>query len=120
MAQSTLSTLKLSEFVALVQHETQQVIEHLAQPDLHLVSSDSPSAAFVKIEKMEMEIPIKILAQSVKVPEKQLAKLPILKKPFKLAGGGAAALSVSVLQAKSLQTTAGESKLRIEFSVAAK
>jgi hypothetical protein len=116
-------TLKLSEFLALVHHETQLVIEYLAQPNLHIVSVESPSAGLVKVEKMQIEIPISVLIQSVKTDEKELAKLPILEKPLLFPGGKAARLDINILEAKSAQTTNStnsESRLRIEFSVAAK
>ncbi|HTY38390.1 MAG TPA: hypothetical protein VMH23_14825 [Bacteroidota bacterium] len=120
MALASSTSLKLSEFVALVHHETQQVIEYLAQPERHLISQESPSAGFVKIEKMELQIPVKVLTQSVNVTAQELAKLPILARPFLRPEGKASILNVTMQQTKNVQTTSSDSILRIELSVASK
>lgn len=111
---------KLAEFIALLHHETQQVIEHLAQPQLHQVSQQAPSAAFVKIERLHIEVPIRHFIQIVKISKEEIDKLPILDRTFLLRNGKSLAMRVSVVEPQVAETTKAESKLRVEFTIAAK
>jgi hypothetical protein len=110
----------LSELIAILHHEAQQVIEYLAQPQLRQVTSQTPSASFVKIESIQIEIPVRISAQAAKATQEDLARLPILQKPFILPDGTSLTMYAQVLGVQIGETTKEEGKLRVEFSVAAK
>jgi hypothetical protein len=118
---------KLSEFVALLQHETQQVIEHLARSDFHQVLTQSPSASFVKIERIQLEIPVKSVVETINASETKkieemvgARKLSNLNKTFLLHDGTSLSLRVQVLGTQTADTTQAEGKLKLEFSIAAK
>ena len=115
-----MNDLKLAEFIALIHHESQQVIEHLAHADQRVVSDASPSSSIVKIEKLQIEIPIKLVPGLSNVRKAAQSKLANLSKPMMLSSGQAVDMRVSIQDTKNLNTTVVESKLRLEFSIASK
>lgn len=113
---------RFSEFVALLHHETQAVIEYLALPQAHEVGADAPSEALVKIERMKVEIPVRVLADTVAISKEDIGKLPILARPLPIPErpGWALLMRVEILSPKLEATTQKEGTLSVEFSVAAK
>ena len=118
---------RLSEFLALLHHETQQVIEYLAQPELHQVLETTPSASFIKIERIEVEVPVRLLVElaDAATTEADLAlmkegKVPLYDRKFLLRDGTSLLMRASILEPRAAETTGAEARMRVEFSIAAK
>ncbi len=86
----------LAEFVALLHNQNQQVIEYLAQPELHQISKNTASSSLVKIERIKMNIPINVLSESVKITSEQLTQLKNLQKPIFLPDGRAYNMRITI------------------------
>lgn len=52
------NVLKLSAFLALAQHEVQQTIEYLSQPQLRRVGPDAPSPVLATVGNVKMTVPL--------------------------------------------------------------
>jgi hypothetical protein len=114
------NVIRLGELVALIHHETQQVIELLAMPEFHQISQQTPSASLVKIENLQIELPLRVLPQTVNANPQEVAAAPALSRAFITSGGASWVMHVSVPATSNQSTTQVEGRLRIEFSVAAK
>ena len=112
--------ITLAEFIALLHHGIQQAIEHLAQPELRQIAKDTPSASFVKIENLRINVPIRIVSESVKITPEEIQKLPVLSRVFQVTPDRTLGIFASSMNPVSSETTRNESTLEIEFSVAAK
>jgi hypothetical protein len=112
----------LPEFVALLHHQIQQVIEHLAQPDLHKRSTNAPSQAFVKIESMNIDIPVTLMPRIVNFGDNvDVSGFKVLEQPFFIPGSkNMLYMRVGVLNPNTAQTTTQGAVIRVGFSVAAK
>lgn len=112
----------LPEFVALLHQQIQQVIEHLAQPDLHKRSANAPSQAFVKIESMNIDIPVTLMPRIASLGDNMdISRFKVLEQPFVIPGSkNMLYMRVGVLNPNTAQTTTQGAVLRVGFSVAAK
>jgi hypothetical protein len=52
------NVLKLSAFLALAQHEVQQTLEYLAQPELRRVGPDAPAPVLATVGNVKLTVPL--------------------------------------------------------------
>lgn len=50
--------MKLAAFLALAQHEVQQTLEYLAQPQLREVSAQAPSQVLATVGSVKLTVPV--------------------------------------------------------------
>jgi hypothetical protein len=121
----------LAEFLALLHSQHQQLIENLANPALHQISEQHPSSAFVKIEKVKINLPINAVVESVQIPPYEKVKVSaeeyilqhfkLLERPIILGDGKTASIMrVSLVDAAAQRSVKDTSMISVEFSVAAK
>lgn len=59
--------LRLSAFVALLQHELQQVIEHLARPDARRQDEERPAAVLITPGTVRLKVPLEVALREAPV-----------------------------------------------------
>lgn len=118
---SSSKDLRLSEFIALLHHEVQQTIEYLSQQDFHKITDEAPSASLVKIENMQIEIPVQLQPQIGKVTAGNIESL-LDSKSFilKTKYNRPLEITVKVLGSSATDSTKDVGKLKLQFSVASK
>jgi hypothetical protein len=113
----------------LLNSQHQQLIENLANPALHQISEQHPSSAFVKLEKVKINLPINAVMESVQIPpyekvsaeEHILQHFKLLERPIILGDCKTTSMMrVSLVDAATQGNVKDTSMISVEFSVAAK